>query len=79
MGGEQGAIVGQGGSGRRQQKAVAQLGRVQATAGAGARRQPPRSAAGRHLAILESAGLVLSRLQGREEFHDLNSEPLSAP
>lgn len=35
-----------------------------------------RQAVSRHLAVLESAGLVLSRRQGRYKFHDLDTEPL---
>ncbi|OKH99390.1 transcriptional regulator [Streptomyces sp. CB02923] len=35
-----------------------------------------RQAVSQHLAVLESAGLVLSRRQGRYKFHDLNTEPL---
>ncbi|MGW8886369.1 ArsR/SmtB family transcription factor [Streptomyces sp. NPDC055749] len=35
-----------------------------------------RQAISQHLAVLESAGLVLSRRQGRYKFHDLNTEPL---
>lgn len=35
-----------------------------------------RQAVSQHLAVLETAGLVLSRRQGRYKFHDLNTEPL---
>ena len=35
-----------------------------------------RQAISQHLAVLEAAGLVLSRRQGRYKFHDLNTEPL---
>ncbi|MGW1410638.1 ArsR/SmtB family transcription factor [Streptomyces sp. NPDC002403] len=35
-----------------------------------------RQAISQHLAVLESAGLVLSRRQGRHKFHDLDTEPL---
>ncbi|SFX58696.1 metalloregulator ArsR/SmtB family transcription factor [Streptomyces atratus] len=35
-----------------------------------------RQAISQHLAVLESAGLVLSRRQGRYKFHDLDTEPL---
>ncbi|MGR3931693.1 ArsR/SmtB family transcription factor [Streptomyces sp. BRA346] len=35
-----------------------------------------RQAVSQHLAVLESAGLVLSRRQGRYKFHDANTEPL---
>ena len=35
-----------------------------------------RQAISQHLAVLESAGLVLTRRQGRYKFHDLNAEPL---
>ncbi|MBR8638704.1 helix-turn-helix transcriptional regulator [Streptomyces tuirus] len=35
-----------------------------------------RQAVSQHLAVLESAGLVVSRRQGRYKFHDLNTEPL---
>ncbi|MFG2985963.1 ArsR/SmtB family transcription factor [Streptomyces sp. NPDC048258] len=35
-----------------------------------------RQAISQHLAVLESAGLVLSRRQGRYKFHDLNTQPL---
>jgi DNA-binding transcriptional ArsR family regulator len=35
-----------------------------------------RQAISQHLAVLESAGLVLSRREGRYKFHDLNTEPL---
>ncbi|MFE7118772.1 ArsR/SmtB family transcription factor [Streptomyces sp. NPDC057654] len=35
-----------------------------------------RQAISQHLAVLESAGLVHSRRQGRYKFHDLNTGPL---
>ena len=35
-----------------------------------------RQAISQHLAVLEAAGLVRSRRQGRYKFHDLNAEPL---
>jgi DNA-binding transcriptional ArsR family regulator len=35
-----------------------------------------RQAISQHLAVLESAGLVVSRRQGRYKFHDLHTEPL---
>jgi DNA-binding transcriptional ArsR family regulator len=35
-----------------------------------------RQAISQHLAVLESAGLVISRRQGRYKFHDLNTQPL---
>lgn len=35
-----------------------------------------RQAISQHLAVLESAGLVRSRREGRYKFHDLNTEPL---
>ena len=35
-----------------------------------------RQAIGQHLVVLENAGLVRSRRQGRYKFHDLNTEPL---
>ncbi|MGW0966580.1 ArsR/SmtB family transcription factor [Streptomyces sp. NPDC002516] len=35
-----------------------------------------RQAISQHLAVLESADLVVSRRQGRYKFHDLNTEPL---
>jgi DNA-binding transcriptional ArsR family regulator len=35
-----------------------------------------RQAVSQHLAVLESAGLVVSRREGRYKFHDLNTEPL---
>ncbi|EDY63024.1 regulatory protein [Streptomyces pristinaespiralis ATCC 25486] len=37
-----------------------------------------RQAVSQHLAVLESAGLVVSRRQGRYKFHDLNTEPLES-
>ncbi|MER5688820.1 metalloregulator ArsR/SmtB family transcription factor [Streptomyces sp. NPDC002205] len=33
-----------------------------------------RQAISQHLAVLDSAGLVLSRRQGRYKFHDLNTD-----
>lgn len=35
-----------------------------------------RQAISQHLAVLESAGLVHARREGRYKFHDLNTEPL---
>jgi DNA-binding transcriptional ArsR family regulator len=35
-----------------------------------------RQAISQHLAVLESAGLVVPRRQGRYKFHDLNTGPL---
>lgn len=35
-----------------------------------------RQAIGQHLVVLESAGLVHSRREGRYKFHDLNTDPL---
>ncbi|NGN62863.1 helix-turn-helix transcriptional regulator [Streptomyces sp. A7024] len=35
-----------------------------------------RQAISQHLAVLESAGLVRTRRQGRYKFHDLTTEPL---
>ncbi|MWA15752.1 ArsR/SmtB family transcription factor [Streptomyces sp. BA2] len=35
-----------------------------------------RQAISQHLAVLETAGLVHSRREGRYKFHDLNTEPL---
>jgi DNA-binding transcriptional ArsR family regulator len=35
-----------------------------------------RQAISQHLAVLESAGLVRTRRQGRYKFHDLNTRPL---
>ncbi|MEU3095284.1 metalloregulator ArsR/SmtB family transcription factor [Streptomyces sp. NPDC006967] len=35
-----------------------------------------RQAVSQHLAVLESAGLVVARRQGRYRFHDLNTGPL---
>jgi DNA-binding transcriptional ArsR family regulator len=35
-----------------------------------------RQAISQHLAVLEAAGLVVSRRQGRYKFHDLKTEPL---
>jgi DNA-binding transcriptional ArsR family regulator len=37
-----------------------------------------RQAVSQHLDVLESAGLVTSRRQGRYKFHHLNTEPLRA-
>ncbi|WP_030837564.1 ArsR/SmtB family transcription factor [Streptomyces hygroscopicus] len=47
-------------------------GRLMAKHGVGLSRQ----AISQHLAVLESAGLVMSRRQGRYKYHDLNTEPL---
>ena len=35
-----------------------------------------RQAISQHLAVLETAGLVRTRRQGRYKFHDLNTQPL---
>ncbi|MBC9712851.1 helix-turn-helix transcriptional regulator [Streptomyces sp. TRM66268-LWL] len=35
-----------------------------------------RQAVSQHLAVLETAGLVVSRREGRYKFHDLNTQPL---
>ncbi|MFD5200068.1 ArsR/SmtB family transcription factor [Streptomyces sp. NPDC058375] len=35
-----------------------------------------RQAVSQHLAVLETAGLVITRREGRYKFHDLNTEPL---
>jgi DNA-binding transcriptional ArsR family regulator len=35
-----------------------------------------RQAISQHLAVLESAGLVRTRREGRYKFHELNTEPL---
>ncbi|MGW0610941.1 ArsR/SmtB family transcription factor [Streptomyces sp. NPDC002788] len=35
-----------------------------------------RQAISQHLAVLEAAGLVVTRREGRYKFHDLNAEPL---
>ncbi|MGH4030963.1 ArsR/SmtB family transcription factor [Actinomycetota bacterium Odt1-20B] len=35
-----------------------------------------RQAISQHLAVLETAGLVVSRRQGRYKFHDLDTRPL---
>ncbi|MFC8623009.1 ArsR/SmtB family transcription factor [Streptomyces anulatus] len=35
-----------------------------------------RQAVSQHLAVLEAAGLVVTRREGRYKFHDLNSDPL---
>jgi DNA-binding transcriptional ArsR family regulator len=37
-----------------------------------------RQAVSQHLAVLESAGLVKSRREGKYKFHDLDTTPLSA-
>jgi DNA-binding transcriptional ArsR family regulator len=37
-----------------------------------------RQAVSQHLDVLESAGLVRSRREGRYKFHDLDPTPLSA-
>ncbi|MFE1250617.1 ArsR/SmtB family transcription factor [Streptomyces sp. NPDC058735] len=37
-----------------------------------------RQAISQHLAVLESAGLVVTRREGRYKFHDLNTAPLEA-
>ncbi len=37
-----------------------------------------RQAISQHLDVLESAGLVSSRREGRYKFHDLDPTPLSA-
>ena len=37
-----------------------------------------RQAISQHLAVLEEAGLVLTRRVGRTKLHDLNTEPLRA-
>jgi DNA-binding transcriptional ArsR family regulator len=37
-----------------------------------------RQAVSQHLAVLESAGLVTTRREGRYKFHDLNTEPIQA-
>jgi DNA-binding transcriptional ArsR family regulator len=37
-----------------------------------------RQAISQHLDVLESAGLVTTRREGRYKFHDLNTEPLKA-
>jgi DNA-binding transcriptional ArsR family regulator len=39
-------------------------------------RQMTRQAVSRHLAVLESAGLVVARWEGREKLHYLNPVPL---
>ena len=36
----------------------------------------PRQAVSQHLDVLEAAGLVRTRREGRYKFHDLRSEPL---
>ncbi|WP_460856143.1 ArsR/SmtB family transcription factor [Nocardiopsis coralliicola] len=35
-----------------------------------------RQAVSQHLAVLEAAGLVVTRREGRYKFHDLDTEPL---
>jgi DNA-binding transcriptional ArsR family regulator len=35
-----------------------------------------RQAISQHLDVLENAGLITTRRQGRYKFHDLNTEPL---
>lgn len=35
-----------------------------------------RQAISQHLAVLEAAGLVVTRREGRYKFHDLNTDPL---
>jgi DNA-binding transcriptional ArsR family regulator len=35
-----------------------------------------RQAISQHLAVLESAGLVITRRQGRSKYHDLDTTPL---
>ncbi|MFI6943775.1 ArsR/SmtB family transcription factor [Streptomyces sp. NPDC050418] len=35
-----------------------------------------RQAVSQHLAVLEAAGLVVPRREGRYKFHDLNTQPL---
>ncbi|NUV71500.1 helix-turn-helix transcriptional regulator [Streptomyces sp. CAI-121] len=35
-----------------------------------------RQAVSQHLAVLETAGLVITRREGRYKFHDLDTEPL---
>ncbi|MFJ6516060.1 ArsR/SmtB family transcription factor [Streptomyces sp. NPDC091406] len=35
-----------------------------------------RQAVSQHLAVLETAGLVITRREGRYKFHDLHTEPL---
>lgn len=35
-----------------------------------------RQAVSQHLAVLEAAGLVVTRREGRYKFHDLNTDPL---
>jgi DNA-binding transcriptional ArsR family regulator len=39
---------------------------------------PTRQAISQHLDVLEGAGLVRSRREGRYKFHDLNTGPLEA-
>ncbi|MGW6580394.1 ArsR/SmtB family transcription factor [Streptomyces globisporus] len=35
-----------------------------------------RQAVSQHLAVLETAGLLVTRREGRYKFHDLNTDPL---
>ncbi|MEV6331119.1 metalloregulator ArsR/SmtB family transcription factor [Streptomyces sp. NPDC051909] len=37
-----------------------------------------RQGISQHLAVLEAAGLVTTRREGRYKFHDLNTEPLKS-
>ncbi len=37
-----------------------------------------RQAISQHLAVLESAGLVITRRQGRYKYHDMDTTPLQA-
>ena len=37
-----------------------------------------RQAISQHLAVLESAGLVITRRQGRYKYHDIDTTPLQA-
>jgi DNA-binding transcriptional ArsR family regulator len=39
---------------------------------------PSRQAISQHLALLEGAGLVKSRRQGRYKFHDIETTPIEA-
>lgn len=39
---------------------------------------PTRQAVSQHLAVLEGAGLVLSRREGRYKFHTIDTSPLRA-
>ena len=45
-------------------------------AGDEARLDPVRQAVSQHLEVLESAGLVTTRREGRCRFHSLDTEPL---